>query len=505
MRQEIAEVQSANRETENRLRMEQERTQKLTSEKAKTEMALERNRVDFEKRGVLLEKSVADLQRERDSELLNIRKGGETEQKRYEEKQMKLTKNLGDLETRLRQTHRKLMESEKNLSKALQDNSALDTTKNALEVRVKSMTDNYRSKLLEYLSENRSEGQGEEQRQSIVNEMTQTFKVNEERMNRQLSEARREGHNLMLQNRAIYSQYKELRNRLEDIDPTNRSQLPPEPSREQFVATLSEREQEYEHQLNQLRERLRQQTIELTTSKEKSVESAETFRKMLKGVEKQNADLNGDNKLLKQQKEHLEKELEIMASSGGGGGGGSDVNTARALKQLKSLQENLMQQMADLRRTGVPTTGHVDGGNVGGGADPVALANAREDARKARAEVKEMELRLMEANRKVNSSQSGGGGAIQASNTGGGGDNTELVKALKAQVEQERLQAEIDSLRKQIVVAQGENVAAGKYSDDPNKRAAELMTRNAVIEEELKNYQAYMKNAQMKFTKLLKN
>ena len=28
--------------------------------------------------------------------------------------------------------------------------------------------------------------------------------------------------------------------------------------------------------------------------------------------------------------------------SGGGGGGGSDVNTARALKQLKSLQENLM-------------------------------------------------------------------------------------------------------------------------------------------------------------------
>ena len=231
MRQEIAEVQSANRETENRLRMEQERTQKLTSEKAKTEMALERNRVDFEKRGVLLEKSVSDLQRERDSELLNIRKGGETEQKRYEEKQMKLTKNLGDLETRLRQTHRKLMESEKNLSKALQDNSALDTAKNALEVRVKSMTDNYRSKLLEYLSENRSEGQGEQQRQSIVNEMTQTFKVNEERMNRQLSEARREGHNLMLQNRAIYSQYKELRNRLEDIDPTNRSQLPPEPSR----------------------------------------------------------------------------------------------------------------------------------------------------------------------------------------------------------------------------------------------------------------------------------
>ena len=62
--------------------MEQERTQKLTADKAKVEMVLERSRVDFEKRGVLLEKSVTELQRERDSELLNIRKGGETEQKK---------------------------------------------------------------------------------------------------------------------------------------------------------------------------------------------------------------------------------------------------------------------------------------------------------------------------------------------------------------------------------------------------------------------------------------
>ena len=99
--------------------MEQERSQKLTADKAKVEMTLERSRIDFEKRGVLLEKSVTELQRERDNELINIRKGGETEQKRFEEKQLRMTKNLGDLETRLRQTHRKLMDSEKNLSKAL--------------------------------------------------------------------------------------------------------------------------------------------------------------------------------------------------------------------------------------------------------------------------------------------------------------------------------------------------------------------------------------------------
>jgi coiled-coil domain-containing protein 78 len=494
LRQEVAEVQAASRETENRLRMEREKTQDLTSEKAKVEMELDRNRVEFEKRGVMLEKSVTELQRERDNELMTVRKGGEVEQKRYEERQMALSKTNADLETRLRQTHRKLMEAEKQLSKALQDLSTAESNNSSLENKVKAMTDNYRSKLLEYLSEARSGGHGEEQRQSIINEMTQTYKVAEERMSRQLEESRREGHNLMLQNRAIYSQYKDIRNRLEDADPVNRGKLPPEPSREQFVATLSEKEQNYEHELNQLRERQRNLTQELNMVNEKGVQSAETFRKMLSTLEKQNAELNGDNKLLKQQKEHMEKELEIMASSGGGGGGGggADAQTKRALKQLQSLQENLMQQMSDLRREGLPQSR-----SQGGGVDPTELANAREEARQLRAELKEAQARISQ-----NISKAAGGGAV-APASGGGGDAAELI-TLKAQVEQERLQAEIDSLKKQVMAAQGQNVAAGKYSDDPNKRAAELMTRNAVVEEELKNYQSYMKSAQQKFTKTVK-
>ena len=100
--------------------------------------------------------------------------------------------------------------------------------------------------------------------------MTQTYKVNEDRLIRQLDEARREGHNLMLQNRSIYKQYKDMRNRLEDVDPSNRGKLPPEPSRDQFIANLSEKEKEYEHQLNQVRERLRNVSQELNNSQEKS-------------------------------------------------------------------------------------------------------------------------------------------------------------------------------------------------------------------------------------------
>ena len=71
---------------------------------------------------------------------------------------------------------------------------------------------------------------------------------------------------------------------------------------------------------------------------------------MLNTLEKQNAELNGDNKLLKQQKEHMEKELEIMASSGGVEAVALTLGMKRAMKQLQSLQENLLQQMSELKQ-----------------------------------------------------------------------------------------------------------------------------------------------------------
>jgi hypothetical protein len=55
----------------------------------------------------------------------------------------------------------------------------------------------------------------------------------------------------------------------------------------------------------------------------------------------------------------------------------------------------------------------------------------------------------------------------------------------------DRLKAENESLKSQVA-AKFEKFA-GNYSDDPDKKMAELMTRNAVLETELDNYQKYMK------------
>jgi hypothetical protein len=61
---------------------------------------------------------------------------------------------------------------------------------------------------------------------------------------------------------------------------------------------------------------------------------------------------------------------------------------------------------------------------------------------------------------------------------------------LKAELE--RLQHENASLKQQVV-ARFDETYAGNYDEDPHRRLAQLMTRNAILETELENYQKYMR------------
>ena len=69
-------------------------------------------------------------------------------------------------------------------------------------------------------------------------------------------------------------------------------------------------------------------------------------------------------------------------------------------------------------------------------------------------------------------------------------------------MEVEKLRAEVKSLKEQVA-AKFEKYS-GNYSDDPDKKMAELMTRNAVLETELENYQKYMKTATKKYEAKIK-
>lgn len=103
-------------------------------------------------------------------------------------------------------------------------------------------------------------------------------------------------------------------------------------------------------------------------------------------------------------------------------------------------------------------------------ADPKVVA----ENEKLKASVKSLKEQLASA--------SSGGAPAPSSGGGGGGDGS---------AEMDRLKAENESLKSQVA-AKFEKFA-GNYSDDPDKKMAELMTRNAVLETELENYQKYMK------------
>ena len=213
----------------------------------------------------------------------------------------------------------------------------------------------------------------------------------------------------------------DMRHRCTDLDPKNAFALPPVPDEEQFNITQSAQEQQFEQEIMAAREKLRLTLAELNSANEKNVESAETFRKIIRNLEKQNADLNGDVKVMRQQREHLQKELELMAAAGGGGGTGQgamiNMEQARALKQQQAMMETMMTQMQEIKSATTlqaPHDGHSNNQEGGSGADIAELKALQQENAKLKAKVSSLK-------EKVSNKKSGGDPAPSGGGGGGGG------------------------------------------------------------------------------------
>ena len=280
-------------------------------------------------------------------------------------------------------------------------------------------------KLLEYLNEQSTiDGQGEEQRKAMMTDLTQNYQRIEDKNQRIITELRKKNYELTFQKRTIFREYMDMRHRCADLDPKNAFALPPVPDEEQFNMTQSAQEQQYEQDIMAAREKLRLTLAELNSANEKNVESAETFRKIIRNLEKQNADLNGDVKVMRQQREHLQKELELMAAAGGGGGAGgqnsvASMEQARALKQQQAMMETMMTQMQEIKSAAVvdgPRNGRRDdSGGGGGGADIAELKALQQENAKLKARVSSLKEKAS------NNKKSGGDPAPSGGGGGGGG------------------------------------------------------------------------------------
>jgi hypothetical protein len=489
---EMSLMQGSMRDIEDKLHSEQEISERLRVEKLKADMELGRLGIESDKDKVLMDRNLSSIQRDRDTEQMTLRKASEQEQKRFAEQKIIMQGKLKEMEHALRKHERNNIDLQKDQGMRMQEENRLKAENAALEHRIKSLTDSYRSKLLEYLNENNNaEGEGEEQRKQMMSDLTKNYARVEEKHTRTIKECRKKNYELTYQKRTIFKEYMDMRHRCSDLDPKNAYALPPIPDEEQFTMVQSSQEQQWDQEITGAREKLRLTHQELNSANEKNVESAETFRKIIRNLEKQNADLNGDVKIMRQQREHLQKELELMAAAGGGGGQGGQnavatMEQTRAIKQQQAMMETLMTQMQEIKSQGT----------LGGGAPVSASSRVIEKEvadPKVLADNEKLKKQVSTLKEQLASASSGGAPAPASSGGGGQDESAEL----------DQLRAENKSLKEQVG-AKFEKFA-GNYSDDPDKKMAELMTRNAVLETELENYQKYMKATTKKYEKKIKD
>ena len=284
---------------------------------------------------------------------------------------------------------------------------------------------------------------GDEDEARLREELVGTYRKKEVELEHEVEGYR--NHDLVRKNSAVFAKYTELRHRLEGLD----SSFVHEDGNagKGMRSETSDVEAKMERELVILREKVRHMTTELQAAQGKGVASAEQFRRRKHELDAKVAEFATNVKLLEKEKQHLEEELErgLHAASNPHGQG----MNPHAVKQLQEMQQNMMQQIKDMK---------VEGNTA--------------EAAELKAEVRRLRTDLREAQRDAKSSA---------------GDSSFELK---------RLQSENERLKQQAANAPAraaKPMPDFKNAGEAEKRAAELMTRNAIVEEELKSYQEYMK------------
>merc|ERR1719421_162502 len=95
---------------------------------------------------------MTDFSRERDREVMALKKGEEDEVKRFQDERVQLERQVKNLETTTRQQHRKMIELERNLAAKMQDEVRLSGDVAKLEQQLRDDTVRFREKLAEYIA-----------------------------------------------------------------------------------------------------------------------------------------------------------------------------------------------------------------------------------------------------------------------------------------------------------------------------------------------------------------
>jgi len=538
---------------------QEQRYDQLRNEKARLELDLQHSTIAFESRKLETDKNSEEFARERDAEVYDMKKRHEGEVHRSVAEKSTLQEQNSTLMSQLRQQQRKTTELHTALERKTQEELRVAAENGELVQSNSALAENYRAKLLQYIQENASEVQvhqvaleGENMHSNssssntnMLDELLATYQSKEAEMATQVDDLRQRNHEVVRKNRLLYEKFKAVRYQLEDLNPgTVLPDLPEE--RDIRSGDPTELEAEMERETKLMVDRVRSSQSELTKQQERALQMAETFKATIAGLERKCQDLGAIKALLGQEKVDLQQRL-VAAESGGGGG--SSAGNEAALSQMKELQDKLMDQMTDIKKAQEeavqkaamaamqaaqqqqqqqqqpPQNPYNQQQNSGGGGESSdrdralisdlkrensdvrdKLRSADDKLRDVEKQLERAEKQLVKAEAEVDDLKNRASTAPAPAPAPAPAADFEEPKAFTfptsdADLVKMKTQEEaIEKLNQDLLAARGGTDVA-KELGEVERRCVGLVSRNAVLEEELKSFKSYMTNVTAKYKK----
>ena len=243
---------------EGKIREERGTVETLREEKVRANIQARQTEVAFKEKKVQIEQSMQEFTRERDRDLLNLKKGEEEGARRTAETNDQLTRQIKGLEVRTRQQHRKMLELERNLAAKMQDEMRLNADLAKMTQTRRDEIGQFRDRLADYIasfgldgeafemaaSDDGKEGEkeggggegkdgGEQQQKKKLSQLSDpqkatkelldglvtSYKEREAELDNRLGESAESSKMLRHHNTVLQARYAEARGALEDVSP----------------------------------------------------------------------------------------------------------------------------------------------------------------------------------------------------------------------------------------------------------------------------------------------
>lgn len=480
---------------EDDLANERQISEELRAEKLKIQLELQRKQVEFETQKLDLERNAADYNRERDSEVSQLKTRLEAEMKRNETQREHLDAEARELRSSFKSSTRRIKDLETQLSEKTEELSLLRAENTRLDEKINTITEDYRNKLLDQLNVGSTLDDhsslatssileaADKEREGLQSELVQTFKNRESELEKRVRTLQQTNQRIVEKNRTLFSRYSALRFKLQDMevdtDKVELLQTSAASEDSDLKVESSQIEEQLRHEIVQIKQRLEKAGSDLQAAQEKNITLAASIKRIHREQEVRVADLQAEIKMLERQKANLEEENHnISQRNGGSGHGGNDAETA---KRMQEIQDKLLEKIEELQSASA---------NQNRSRNQASSPDLEKENRDLQDQVDRYK-RELDKTRRMSSPFPPGADEEELRRLRE--ENEKLRKLYSQQATSRGVRPTSPRLDSRVSPGMIDSSAASPKLS--GRQYADLLTRATVAEEELENYKTYLKES----------